>query len=52
MTKVKYNSDGKWEKVTDDGAAWYNYASDKKEWANVVLSAETDGVQFLRKMEH
>ena len=42
MTKVKYNSTtGKWEKVTDEGTAWYNYASDKKEWANVVLGDAT-----------
>ena len=42
MTKVKYNStSGKWEKVTDDTTAWYNYASDKKEWANVVLGDAT-----------
>ena len=42
MTKVKYNSTtGKWEKVTDDTTAWYNYASDKKEWANVVLGDAT-----------
>ena len=42
MTKVKYNSTtNKWEKVTDEGAAWYNYASDKKEWANVVLGDAT-----------
>ena len=41
MTKVRYNSNGKWERVTDDTTEWYNYAN--KEWANVVLSAETDG---------
>ena len=36
MTKVKYNSaSGKWEKVTDDRAQWYDYGN--KEWANVVL---------------
>ena len=40
MTKVKYNStSGKWEKVTDDTVAWYNYAN--KEWANVVLGDAT-----------
>ena len=40
MTKVKYNStSGKWEKVTDDSTAWYNYAN--KEWANVVLGDAT-----------
>ena len=40
MTKVKYNStSGKWEKVTDDTTAWYNYAN--KEWANVVLGDAT-----------
>ena len=28
MTKVKYNStSGKWEKVTYDSTAWYNYAN-------------------------
>ena len=40
MTKVKYNgTSGKWEKVTDDTVAWYNYAN--KEWANVVLGDAT-----------
>ena len=40
MIKVKYNSTtGKWEKVTDDTVAWYNYAN--KEWANVVLGDAT-----------
>ena len=39
MTKVKWNSStSKWEKVTDDTEAWYNYAN--KEWANVVLVGE------------
>ena len=42
MTKVKYNStSGKWEKVTNVSAEWYNYSSDKKEWANVVLGDAT-----------
>ena len=42
MTRVKYNStSGKWERVTDVSAEWYNYASNKKEWANVVLGDAT-----------
>ena len=42
MTRVKYNSiSGKWERVTDVSAKWYDYASDKKEWANVVLGDAT-----------
>ena len=42
MTKVKYNStSGKWERVTDVSAEWYNYASNKREWANVVLGDAT-----------
>lgn len=47
MTKVRYNSNGKWERVTDDTAEWYNYAN--KEWANVVLSAETDGSSIFKE---
>ena len=42
MTRVKYNStSGNWERVTDVSAEWYNYASNKREWANVVLGDAT-----------
>ena len=40
MTRVRYNeTSGKWEKVTDASAKWYDYAN--KEWANVVLGDAT-----------
>ena len=48
MTRIKYDSTtNQWKRVTDVGEAWYDYASDKKEWANVVLGDATfsdDGV--------
>ena len=38
MTPVIYDeSIGKWRIVAEDGGLWYDYASDKKQWANVML---------------
>lgn len=38
MTPVVYDSTlGKWKKVDENSGEWYDYASDKKQWANVML---------------
>lgn len=38
MTPVVYDSTlGKWKKIEENSGEWYDYASDKKQWANVML---------------
>jgi hypothetical protein len=38
MTPVVYDSQiGKWKKVDENSGDWYDYSSDKKQWANVML---------------
>ena len=37
MTPVKYINGTGWVKTTENDPEWYNYAENKKQWANVVL---------------
>ena len=37
MTPVKYINGTGWVKTTENDPEWYNYAENKKQWANIVL---------------
>ena len=41
MIPVKYVNGIGWVKTTENDPEWYNYAADKKQWANVVLEDST-----------